>query len=77
MVELSYLKTAGQTYFQLLEEMIEERKKARFFRYMEKIDIGRVCGVSVVVYQLVIKKEAFKFVNARPSKSQRIVIEDT
>lgn len=39
MVELSYLKTAGQTYFQLLEEMIEERKKARFFRYMEKIDI--------------------------------------
>lgn len=37
-VELSDLKTAGQTYSQLLEEMIEDRKKARFFRDMEKIE---------------------------------------
>jgi predicted CopG family antitoxin len=37
-VELSDLKVAGQTYSQLLEEMIEDRKKARFFRDMEKIE---------------------------------------
>jgi len=37
-VELSDLKTAGQTYSQLLEEMIEDKKKARFFRDMERIE---------------------------------------
>jgi predicted CopG family antitoxin len=37
-VELSALKKAGQTYSQLLEEMIEDRKKARLFRDMEKIE---------------------------------------
>jgi predicted CopG family antitoxin len=37
-VELSNLKEAGQTYSQLLEEMIEDRKKARFFRDMEGIE---------------------------------------
>ena len=37
-VELSDLKTAGQTYSQLLEEMIEDRKKARFFQDMERIE---------------------------------------
>jgi len=37
-VELSDLKAAGQTYSQLLEEMIEDRKKARFFRDMEGIE---------------------------------------
>jgi predicted CopG family antitoxin len=37
-VELSDLKTAGQTYSQLLEEMIEDRKKARLFRDMERIE---------------------------------------
>ncbi len=37
-VELSDLKTAGQTYSELLEEMIEDRKKARFFRDMERIE---------------------------------------
>ena len=36
--ELSDLKTAGQTYSQLLEEMIEDRKKARLFRDMEWIE---------------------------------------
>jgi predicted CopG family antitoxin len=36
--ELSDLKSAGQTYSQLLEEMIEDRKKARFFRDMERIE---------------------------------------
>jgi len=36
--ELSELKAAGQTYSQLLEEMIEERKKARLFREMERIE---------------------------------------
>lgn len=37
-VELSDLKAAGQTYSELLEEMIEDRKKARFFRDMERIE---------------------------------------
>lgn len=37
-VELSDLKTAGQTYSQLLEEMIEDRKKARLFSDMERIE---------------------------------------
>lgn len=37
-VELSGLKKAGQTYSQLQEEMIEDKKKARFFRDMEKIE---------------------------------------
>lgn len=37
-IELSELKSAGQTYSQLLEEMIEDRKKARLFRDMEKIE---------------------------------------
>ena len=37
-IDLSCLKKAGQTYSQLLEEMIEERKKARLFRDMEKIE---------------------------------------
>jgi predicted CopG family antitoxin len=37
-VELSDLKAAGQTYSQLLEEMIEDRKNARFFRDMERIE---------------------------------------
>ena len=37
-IELSELKSAGQTYSQLLEEMIAERKKARLFRDMEKIE---------------------------------------
>lgn len=37
-VELSDLKAAGQTYSKLLEEMIEDRKKARFFRDMERIE---------------------------------------
>lgn len=36
--ELSDLKAAGQTYSQLLEEMIEDRKKARLFRDMERIE---------------------------------------
>ena len=36
--ELSELKRAGQTYSQLLEEMIEDKKKARLFRDMEKIE---------------------------------------
>ena len=31
------IKAAGQIHSQLLEEMIEERKKARFFRDMERI----------------------------------------
>jgi len=35
--ELSDLKVAGQTYSQLLEEMIEDRKKARLFKDMERI----------------------------------------
>jgi predicted CopG family antitoxin len=37
-IELSDLKRAGQTYSQLLEEMIEDRKKARLFRDMETIE---------------------------------------
>jgi len=37
-VELSGLKSAGQTYSDLLEEMIEDRKKARLFRDMERIE---------------------------------------
>lgn len=37
-VELSDLKAAGQTYSQLLEEMIEDRKKARLFRDMKRIE---------------------------------------
>jgi predicted CopG family antitoxin len=37
-VELSDLEAAGQTYSQLLEEMIEDRKKARFFRDVERIE---------------------------------------
>ncbi len=36
--ELSELKKAGQTYSQLLEEMIEERKKALLFKDIEKIE---------------------------------------
>lgn len=36
--ELSDLKAAGQTYSQLLEEMIEDRKKARLFEDMERIE---------------------------------------
>ena len=31
------IKAAGQIHSQLLEEMTEERKKARFFRDMERI----------------------------------------
>jgi len=37
-IERSDLKAAGQTYSQLLEEMIEDRKKARLFRDMERIE---------------------------------------
>lgn len=37
-IDLCGLKRAGQTYSQLLEEMIEERKKARLFRDMEEIE---------------------------------------
>ena len=37
-IELSELKRAGQTYSELLEEMIEDKKKARLFRDMEKIE---------------------------------------
>ncbi|MHB8117530.1 MAG: hypothetical protein ACYDHX_02200 [Methanothrix sp.] len=37
-IDLCSLKRAGQTYSQLLEEMIEERKKARLFRDMEVIE---------------------------------------
>jgi predicted CopG family antitoxin len=37
-IDLCDLKAAGQTYSQLLEEMIEDRKKARLFRDMEKIE---------------------------------------
>ena len=36
--ELSELKRAGQTYSELLEEMIEDKKKARLFQDMEKIE---------------------------------------
>ena len=36
--ELSDLKVAGQTCSQLLEEMIEDRKKARLFEDMERIE---------------------------------------
>ena len=31
------IKAAGQAHSQLLEKMIEERKKDRFFRDMERI----------------------------------------
>ena len=37
-IDLSSLKKAGQTYSQLLEDMIEYRKKARLFRDVEKIE---------------------------------------
>jgi predicted CopG family antitoxin len=37
-IELSDLKAAGQTYSQLLEEMIEDWKNARLFRDMERIE---------------------------------------
>jgi predicted CopG family antitoxin len=37
-IELSDLKAAGQTYSELLEEMIEDRKKAQLFRDMERIE---------------------------------------
>jgi hypothetical protein len=37
-IELSDLKAAGQTYSQLLEEMIEDWKNARLFRDMEWIE---------------------------------------
>jgi len=37
-IELSELKWAGQTDSQLSEEMIEEKKKARLFRDLEKIE---------------------------------------
>jgi predicted CopG family antitoxin len=37
-IDLSSLKRAGQTYSQLLEEMIEDRKKARLFKDMEQIE---------------------------------------
>ncbi len=36
--ELSDLKVAGQTYSQLLEEMIEDRKNVRLFEDMERIE---------------------------------------
>ena len=32
------IEAAGQTYSQLSEETIEDRKKARFFRDMERIE---------------------------------------
>ena len=35
--ELAELKHAGQTYDELLEEMIEEHKKTRLFRDMKQI----------------------------------------
>jgi predicted CopG family antitoxin len=37
-IELTELKARGQTSSQPLEEMIEDRKKARLFRDMEKIE---------------------------------------
>jgi predicted CopG family antitoxin len=37
-IELSDLKAAGQTYSELLAEMIEDRKKARLFRDMERAE---------------------------------------
>jgi predicted CopG family antitoxin len=37
-IELSDLKAAGQTFSQLLEEMIEDWKNARLFRDMERIE---------------------------------------
>jgi predicted CopG family antitoxin len=37
-MELSDLKRAGQTYSQLLEEMIENQKKARLFRDIDEIE---------------------------------------
>ncbi len=36
--ELSRLRNAGQTYDELLAEMIEERKKARLFEEMRRIE---------------------------------------
>jgi len=36
--ELSKLKKAGQTYDELLAELIEERKKARLFEEMRLIE---------------------------------------
>lgn len=36
--ELSQLKKAGQTYDELLAELIEERKKARLFEEMRAIE---------------------------------------
>jgi predicted CopG family antitoxin len=37
-VELSRLKKAGQTYDELLGELIEERKKAQLFEEMRRIE---------------------------------------
>lgn len=36
--ELSYLKKPGETFTHLLEELIEQEKKARLFRDMKKIE---------------------------------------
>jgi predicted CopG family antitoxin len=36
--ELSKLKKAGQTYDELLEELVEERKKTRLFNEMRLIE---------------------------------------
>jgi predicted CopG family antitoxin len=36
--ELSRLKKAGQTYDELLEELVSERKKARLFNEMRQIE---------------------------------------
>lgn len=37
-MDLCSLKRAGQTYSQLLEEVIEERKKAKLFHDREEIE---------------------------------------
>jgi hypothetical protein len=46
-IELSGFKAAGQTYLELLAEMVEDRKKARLFRDVEQIEEEKDFGRSI------------------------------
>ena len=66
---------AGQTYSDLLEEMIKDRKKLDYFGIWNGLKKRMSHGVPVVAFQIIISKRALEFIEALPPKRQRIVIE--
>jgi len=79
---LGEMEGAGQTYDELLEDMIERVKKARLDRLEEDVELWENCPDSEYVplseiksltFEVRVRKTADAYIRAVPEKSRRII----